>query len=214
MSSPAMPTSRPCSRTGGRSPRKMLSRRCVRWARKADGSCARAGSPPIPGCRPACRPSTPACARIVQGCFGRKRVSRRSSRKSARSSIALDRWLRPSGHSRFLPRLRLRRSRARIVRLVGVPEADIPKVKAWGVSRATADLGRSLRRGADAARPRHGGLLGAIAGRIVKRGTKTRPTICPAISCACSAKARRSPTTKSPACSTASCSRATRPRRP
>ena len=92
------------------------------------------------------------------------------------------------------------------------PTADVAKVKAWGANRATLTWGDL----SDEEQIPHAHAMvdywRYCRDIVTPPARRTRPTICPAISCARSRTARRSATTKSPACSTASCSRATRPR--
>ena len=157
-SSPAMPTSRRCLRTGARFRRRTRRRRCGRCARKAGASCGTAASPPIPDCRRAIPPDHTRIRKLVQGCFGPRRF--RSIEPQIRQIVEpRDRRLCRTRPCRFLSRIRLRRSGTGAVQAGRCARRRRAEGQVLGGEPLLADLGQSDRRRATAARPQHGRVL-------------------------------------------------------
>ena len=96
--------------------------------------------------------------KLVQGCFGPRRFKAIEPQIRQIVGHALDAII-ANGKAEFVREFAYDVPALVLFKLVGVPDADVAKVKAWAVSRALADMGQSVGRRATAARPQHGRIL-------------------------------------------------------
>ena len=115
--------------------------------------------------------------KLVQGCFGARRF--RAIEPQIREIVtkAIDAFAE-QGHADFFREFAYDVPAFVLFKLVGVPDADVPKVKSWGVSRSLADLGQFVRQEQLAACPTTWSSTGAIAGPRAPAPRQDRTTIC------------------------------------
>ena len=153
----------------------------------------------------ASRPSTRGCAGSSSKAFTPRRVAALEPQIRELTRAMIDRFARPR---RGRPRRRRSPTSCPalvIFRLLGIPDADVPRVKEWAREPRLPELRRRAGRRAGRATPRTSCATGATASSSSRRASgDAAATTCPATSRGSTEATSRSRSTRSPGSSTAS----------